>query len=283
MTRAMRASVLVNSDPPGRGSAVRGGTAGWVAPGAWVTSRRSPRRRRPAGCRPTSPRRSRSVCPTRRRRTRMRRSAGPAPCPASRPRASRRRQARAATRTRPVVKAERLLPRGSEEVRALVRGVPRAFACCEALNRLPYADQDAIRSAWSELTGWPIDEGFRLVPPIHSDHGLKLRVGTNVFVNHGCTLNDMGGIEIGEDTMIGPNVSLLTSGHPTAVADRRAGITIAPIHIGANVWIGAGAIVLGGVTVGDGAVIAAGAVVTRDVPPATLVAGVPAGPIRALD
>ena len=86
----------------------------------------------------------------------------------------------------------------------------------------------------------------------------------------------MGGIVIGDDTMLGPNVSLLTSGHPTAVADRRAGITIAPIHIGANVWIGGGATILGGVTVGDGAVVAAGAVVSRDVPPATLVAGVPA-------
>jgi acetyltransferase-like isoleucine patch superfamily enzyme len=180
------------------------------------------------------------------------------------------------------VKGERLLPRGSEQVRALTGGVPRAFACCEALNRLPYVDQDAIRRAWSELTGRPTDERFRLVPPIHSDHGLKLRVGANVFVNHGCTLNDMGGIAIGDDTMIGPNVSLLTSGHPTAAADRRAGITIAPIRIGANVWVGAGAIVLGGVTVGDGAVVAAGAVVTRDVPSATLAAGVPARAIRML-
>ena len=177
---------------------------------------------------------------------------------------------------------ERLLLRGSEEIRAVIDGVPRAFACCEAINRLPYADQDAIRSAWSELTGQAIAERSHLVPPIHSDHGLKLRVGANVFVNHGCTLNDMGGIEIGEDTMIGPNVSLLTTGHPTAVADRRAGITIASIHIGANVWIGAGATVLGGVTVGDGAVVAAGAVVSRDVPPATLVGGVPARAIRTL-
>ncbi len=177
---------------------------------------------------------------------------------------------------------ERLLPRGGEEIRAVIGGVARAFACCEAVNRLPYADQDAIRSAWTELTGRPVDERFRLVPPIHSDHGLKLRVGAEVFVNHGCTFNDMGGIEIGDGTMIGPNVSLLTSGHPTAVADRRAGITVAPIHIGTDVWIGAGAIVLGGVTVGDGAVVAAGAVVTRDVPPATLVAGVPARTIRTL-
>lgn len=177
---------------------------------------------------------------------------------------------------------ERLLRRGTDETRALVDGVPRAFACCEALNRLPYADQDAIRGAWTELTGRPVDERFRLVPPIHSDHGLRIRVGANVFINHGCTLNDMGGIEIGADTMLGPNVSLLTAGHPTPVADRRAGITIAPILIGANVWLGAGATVLGGVTVGDGAVVAAGAVVTRDVPAATLVAGVPARAVRAL-
>jgi acetyltransferase-like isoleucine patch superfamily enzyme len=132
------------------------------------------------------------------------------------------------------------------------------------------------------LTGGPIDDRFHLVPPVHSDHGLKLRLGANVFINHGCTLNDMGGIEIGEDTMIGPNVSLLTAGHPVAVADRRAGIVVAPIQIGTNVWIGAGATIIGGVTVGDGAVVAAGAVVTRDVPPATLVAGVPARVIRAL-
>lgn len=176
----------------------------------------------------------------------------------------------------------RFLARGSDEVRVLTGGVPRAFACCEALNRLPYADQDAIRAAWSELTGRPAGKRFRLVPPLHCDHGLKLRVGADVFINHGCTLNDMGGIEIGDQTMIGPNVSLLTSGHPTPVADRRSGITVAPIHIGVNVWIGAGATVLGDVSVGDGAVVAAGAVVTRDVPPATLVAGVPARTVKSL-
>jgi acetyltransferase-like isoleucine patch superfamily enzyme len=82
--------------------------------------------------------------------------------------------------------------------------------------------------------------------------------------------------------MIGPNVSLLTTGHPTGVAERRTGITVAPIRIGANVWIGAGATVLGGVTIGDGAVVAAGAVVTREVRAATLVAGVPARELRAL-
>ena len=182
-----------------------------------------------------------------------------------------------------VVKRERFLPRGGEESRALTGGVARAFACCEAINRLPHADQGAIREAFGQLTGGPAPEDLHLVPPLHSDHGLALRVGTNVFVNHGCTLNDMGGIEIGHRTLIGPNVTLLTSGHPTQVAERHAGITIAPIVVGADVWIGAGATVLGGVTVGDGAVVAAGAVVSRDVPEATLVAGVPARVVRSLD
>lgn len=181
------------------------------------------------------------------------------------------------------MRGERHLPRGTDELRAAILGVPRAFACCEELNRLPYVDQDAIRRAFAELTGREVDDRFRLVPPLHCDHGVDLRVGTNVFVNHGCTLNDMGGIEIGDDTMIGPNVSLLSSGHPTSPAERRNGIVVAPIVVGRNVWIGAGATVLSGVTIGDGAVVATAAVVTRDVPAATLVAGNPATVLRRLD
>lgn len=103
-----------------------------------------------------------------------------------------------------------------------------------------------------------------------------------MFINHGCTLNDIGGIDIGDEVMIGPNVSLLSSGHPLEPSERRRGITAAPIVIGRNVWIGAGATVLQGVTVGADAVVAAGAVVTGDVPAATLVVGVPARAIRSL-
>jgi acetyltransferase-like isoleucine patch superfamily enzyme len=103
-----------------------------------------------------------------------------------------------------------------------------------------------------------------------------------VFVNHGCTAMDFGGIDIGDDVMIGPNAQLISSGHPVDPATRRSQITTAPIRIGRGVWIAAGATVLQGVTVGDDAVVAAGAVVTKDVPPRTLVAGVPAKVIREL-
>jgi len=93
---------------------------------------------------------------------------------------------------------------------------------------------------------------------------------------------DIGGIEIGDEVLIGPNVQLISSGHPVDPAGRRRTITGDPIVIGRNVWIGAGATVLHGVTVGEDAVIAAGAVVTRDVPARTLVAGVPARVVRHL-
>jgi acetyltransferase-like isoleucine patch superfamily enzyme len=75
---------------------------------------------------------------------------------------------------------------------------------------------------------------------------------------------------------------LVTAGHPVEPDQRRAYFTAAPITIETNVWIGAAATVLPGVTVGAGSVVAAGAVVTRDVPPATLVAGVPARVVRRL-
>jgi acetyltransferase-like isoleucine patch superfamily enzyme len=74
----------------------------------------------------------------------------------------------------------------------------------------------------------------------------------------------------------------MAEGQPVDPARRRRQVTAAPIVIGRNVWIGAGATVLQGVTIGDDAVVAAGAVVTGDVPPAVLVAGVPARTVRSV-
>lgn len=175
-----------------------------------------------------------------------------------------------------------LIVAGTAESQALQARIRTAIERCERLNRLAYGDAGAVRAAWSELTGQAVDESFRLIPPVRSDHGLNIRVGRKVFINHGCTLNDIGGIDIGDEVLLGPNVSLLTSGHPVEPAQRTRRITAAPIVIGRNVWVAAGATVLQGVTVGADSVVAAGAVVTRDVPAATLVAGVPARVVREL-
>lgn len=92
--------------------------------------------------------------------------------------------------------------------------VEQAIRVTEKLNKLPYDDQDAIQATWSELTGQPINTTFRLIPPVYSDHGINIRLGSNVFINQGCQLNDIGGIEIEDDVMIGPGVRLITSADP---------------------------------------------------------------------
>jgi acetyltransferase-like isoleucine patch superfamily enzyme len=181
-----------------------------------------------------------------------------------------------------LMEAEVSIHGGTPESRDLYGRIQRAIGLTERLNRIPFAERDAIRQAWSELTGTAVDATFSLMPPVYSEHGLSIRVGRNVFINQGCTLNDIGGIEIGDDVMIGPRVSLITSGHPLDPNQRRKQIVAAPIVIQRNVWLGAGAMVLQGVTVGEDSVVAAGAVVTRDVPPGTLVAGVPAQVLRPI-
>ena len=180
------------------------------------------------------------------------------------------------------MKVEVSIDAGTSESRELYERIQRAIGLTERLNRIPYDQREAIRDTWMELTGAAVDEAFHLIPPLYCDHGLNIRVGRNVFINQACMLNDIGGIEIGDDVMIGPRVSLLTAGHPLDPSRRRRQIVAAAIAIERNVWLGAGATVLQGVTVGTDAVVAAGAIVTRDVPPRTLVAGVPARVLREI-
>ena len=114
--------------------------------------------------------------------------------------------------------------------------------------------------------------------------GFRLTLGDDVFINAGCCFDLSSPIILGDRVQLAYQVTLITGGHEIGVHDSRAGAhRPAPIHIGAGTWIGARATVLPGVTVGAGAVIAAGALVTKDVPPDTLVAGVPARPVRVLE
>src|SRR3954469_3765593 len=112
-----------------------------------------------------------------------------------------------------------------------------------------------------------VGDGAAIRPPFHCDYGTNIRLGRNVFLNFNCVILDVGGVDIGDDTQIGPMVQLLTADHPRDPAVRLRGAELGPpVAIVRNVWIGGGAIVLPGVKVGDNAVIGAGAVVTRDIP-----------------
>jgi acetyltransferase-like isoleucine patch superfamily enzyme len=164
----------------------------------------------------------------------------------------------------------------------MLANVKRAVAITAELNRLTFSDADKIRDLFSQLTGKQVDESFLLIPPFYTTGGTEIRIGRNVFVNQNCTFYDLGGLDIGDDVLIGPNVSIITSGHPLEPSLRRSVTTGKPIVIERNVWIAAGATIIGGVTVGENSVVAAGSVVTRDVPPNTLVGGNPAKLIRML-
>jgi acetyltransferase-like isoleucine patch superfamily enzyme len=165
----------------------------------------------------------------------------------------------------------------------MVANVKRASAITAALNRLTFNDADEVRALFSELIGQPVDKSFMLIPPFYTSGGEEIRVGRNVFINQNCTFYDLGGLHIADDVMIGPNVSIITSGHPLDPSLRRS-VTIGKrIVIERNVWIAAGATIIGGVTVGENSVVAAGSVVTKDVPPNSLVGGNPARFIRSVD
>ncbi len=176
----------------------------------------------------------------------------------------------------------RIIARRTPESAAMQANIKRAMAITASLNRLTYNDADQVRALFSDLIGKKVDDSFLLIPPFYTTGGPDITVGRNVFVNQNCTFYDLGGLDIADDVMIGPNVSIITSGHPIEPSRRRDCVVAKPIAIERNVWIAAGATIIGGVTVGENSVVAAGSVVTRDVPPNTLVGGNPAKVIRSI-
>ena len=160
---------------------------------------------------------------------------------------------------------------------AVANAVRRAMRLTAELNKLSFDDDAKVRELFGELIGQKVDETFKLIPPFYTEGGLNIRVGHKVFINQCCTIYDMGGVDIGDLVMIGPNVNIITAGHPVEPSKRRAYIEAKPIVIEKNVWIATA------VTVGENSVIGAGAVVTKDVPANSFVAGVPAKVIRSLE
>ena len=126
-------------------------------------------------------------------------------------------------------------------------------------------------------------ESAYIVQPFYCDYGRYIEVGDNFFANFNCTMLDAGGIKIGDNVLLAPNVGLYTVGHPLDAGLRnQAWEDAKPIVIGDNVWIGAGCTIVGGVTIGDNAVIAAGSVVTKNIPADMLAMGVPCRPVRKI-
>mmetsp|Transcript_13707 Transcript_13707/g.26534 ORF Transcript_13707/g.26534 Transcript_13707/m.26534 type:complete len:262 (+) Transcript_13707:110-895(+) len=186
-----------------------------------------------------------------------------------------------------------------EEKKKMING--EAYACwseqlfwerelghdgCALLNRLTLHEQRDLRNhVIQTLVGEFDPESLPFIEsPFHCDYGYNLKLGSNVYFNHGCTILDSAPVTIGDGTMFGPGCQLATPNHPIKASERHnppfpefGGA----INIGKHCWFGAGAIVVPGVTIGDECVIAAGSVVVRDIPSRSLVAGVPAKVIRS--
>lgn len=114
----------------------------------------------------------------------------------------------------------------------------------------------------------------------------RLSIGSNVSVNRFCYIDAAGRIDIRDDVSVAHHSSLISANHSwqdpeTPIRDNP--VDLAPIVIENDVWIGSGCRILAGVVVGSRSVIAAGAVVTKNVPPGTLAAGIPARTIKQLD
>lgn len=145
-----------------------------------------------------------------------------------------------------------------------------------------YHTLEELRELFAKLTANNIGKDFRMFPPFYTDCGKNLKIGDNVFINASCHFQDQGGIEIGDGTMIGHNVTIATLNHDI-VPEKRFNTTPSPVKIGKNVWIGSDSTILPNVTIGDNAIVGAGSVVTKNVEPNTVVAGNPAKVIRIIN
>jgi maltose O-acetyltransferase len=157
----------------------------------------------------------------------------------------------------------------------------KARELCRELNASRDADEELRRGLCNRIFAKGGDTVW-LQPPFYCDYGSNIELGDRVFFNFNCAVLDVCRVRIGDYTLLGPGVQILTPMHPLNAALRRKQEYGKPVEIGADVWVGAGALILPGVSIGSRAVIGAGSVVTRDIPANVFAAGNPCRVIRAI-
>ncbi len=138
--------------------------------------------------------------------------------------------------------------------------------------------EEIIRQVFAE-----VGENCYIEPPFHANWGCHMHVGNNFYANFNLTVVDDADIDIGDNVMIAPNVTIATGTHPVCPELRERGYQYnLPVRIGNRVWIGAGTVILPGVTIGDDSVIGAGSVVTKDIPSGVVAVGNPCRVMREI-
>ncbi len=160
----------------------------------------------------------------------------------------------------------------------------RARRLLHEFNTLPPDNAERAKTILQNLLRSLGDDAY-IVPPFHCDYGYNIKLGHRVFLNCHCVLLDVCEIEIGDDTLLAPNVQIYAATHPLDWQTRKnQGPEFGrPVKIGADCWIGGGTILCPGVTIGERSVIGAGSVVTYDIPPGVLAFGNPCRVVRNLE
>lgn len=175
---------------------------------------------------------------------------------------------------------ELYLPGDEEILRDQTRRLDRLYD----FNRTRPTEAGKRQALMKEMFA-EIGEGCYIEPPFYANMGAgHVHFGNNVYCNFGVTMVDDTHIYVGDNTMIGPNVTVATAGHPILPELREKGYQYnAPVRIGRNCWIGAGAVILPGVCIGDNSVIGAGSVVTGNIPPDVVAVGNPCRVLREIN
>ncbi|KAJ4153998.1 hypothetical protein LMH87_010462 [Akanthomyces muscarius] len=184
----------------------------------------------------------------------------------------------------------------------------RAATACWRFNTLTYPPTNGVSTEERarlfleimqprESSSFPVEEAsvrsnvgrvgrhVAVESPFHCDYGYNISIGNNVSIGKGCTMNDAGKVQIGDNCIIGPNVSMYTIELSTDPKHRQGGHGAQlgkGIIIDSDCWIGGGVIIMPGKVIGKGSTVGAGSVVTKDVPPFTVVAGNPARVLRGV-
>lgn len=149
-------------------------------------------------------------------------------------------------------------------------------------NSLPPEDMDGREALVREIFG-NVGEKVWIVPPLTAAVGKYVSIGDGTYANMNLTLIDDWKITIGKNVLLGPNVTLCTTGHPIHPSHRGDSMYSFPITIEDNVWIGANVVVLPGVKIGKNSVIGAGSVVTKDIPENVIAFGSPCKVYREIN
>ncbi len=149
------------------------------------------------------------------------------------------------------------------------------------LNSLDAWEYEKVNAAAKEVI--EDSEELFIIPPFYCEYGTHIKIGKNFFANYHCVMIDVAPITIGDNCLLGPNVSIYTAGHPLHPQTRASGYEYGKsVTIGDNVWIGGNVVIVPGVHIGDNTVIGAGSVVTKDIPDMVLAAGNPCRVIRSI-